>query len=347
MQFRRLMSLLFTLFVTIVLSQITGPAYAQSSDAADSKTSKTIIFGIIGTDTSHAVRFTGLLNHPENSDHVPGGRVAYAFKGGSPDIPSSADRVDKYAEELEKEHGVQFVDTIQELVDKVDVVLLESVDGRPHLEQVRPVFAAKKPVFIDKPLAGSLKDALEIQRLAEESGTPCFSASSLRFFPGVTDLQNNPQVGEINGVAAFSPCHLEEHHPDLYWYGIHGVEILYTLMGTGCETVSRVSTEDYDLASGTWSDGRIGTFRGIRKGKADYGALVFGSKAIEKSAPVKGSLYGPLVREIMKFAQTGKPPVSLDTTVEMMAFMEAADESKRQGGKPVSLESVIEKAKAQ
>lgn len=347
MHFRRMMSLLFTFFIVLAVMFAPGHASAQQGNATNPGTTKPLVFGIIGTDTSHAVHFTKLINDSENPDHVPGGKVAYAFKGGSPDIPSSADRVDKYAEELKTDYGVEFVDTIPELVEKVDIVLLESVDGRPHLEQVKPVFAGRKPVFIDKPLAGSLKDALEIQRLAKESGTPCFSASSLRFFSGVTDLQNNPKVGDINGALAYSPCHLDEHHPDFFWYGIHGVEILYTLMGTGCETVSRVSTEDYDVASGVWENGRIGTFRGIRKGKAGYGALAFGSKGIVESAPVKGSLYGPLVREIMSFAQTGKAPVSLDTTVEMMAFMEAADESKRQGGKPVSLESVIEKAKAQ
>lgn len=315
--------------------------------AQDNSETKVIRFGIIGTDTSHATQFAKLLNHPDAKDHVPGGKVTHAFKGGSPDIPSSADRVEKYAEELQTSHGVTIVNSIPELLPHVDAVMLESVDGRPHLEQVKPVFAAKKPVFIDKPLAGSLKDALEIQRLAKESGTPCFSASSLRWFPGVTSLMDNPKVGDITGVSAYSPCELEPHHPDLFWYGIHGVEILYTLMGTGCETVSRTSTDDFDYVVGTWKDGRIGTFRGIRKGKTDFGAIAFGTKGIQKSDPVSGNLYIPLVSHIVKFAQTGEAPVSIDTTVEMMAFMEAADESKRQGGKPVSIQEVIEKARQQ
>ncbi len=317
-------------------------APAQNTTQTDA-----IRFGIIGTDTSHVIGFTKVLNNPDEKNYVPGGRVTHAFKGGSPDIPSSAERVEKFAAQLKDEYQVEFVDSIPKLVENVDAVLLESVDGRPHLEQVKPVFAAKKPVFIDKPLAGSLKDALEIQRLAKESGTPCFSASSLRFFKGVTDLIDNEKIGEITGVSAYSPANLEEHHPDLYWYGIHGVEILFTLMGTGCESVVRTSTEDYDLVTGTWKDGRIGTFRGIRNGKQTYGALVFGTKDIEHSAPVTGDLYSALVTEIVDFVKTGQPPVSLDTTVEMMAFMEAADESKRQGGKPVRLDEVIKKAQQQ
>lgn len=319
----------------------------MTAPAQNTTESKSIRFGIIGTDTSHVIGFTKVLNSPEEKNYVPGGKVTHAFKGGSPDVSLSAERVDKYATQLQDEYNVKLVDSISELIENVDAVLLESVDGRPHLEQVKPVFAAKKPVFIDKPLAGSLKDALEIQRLAKESGTPCFSASSLRFFSGVTDLKNNEKIGDILGVTAYSPATLEEHHPDLYWYGIHGVEILFTLMGPGCESVVRTSTEDYDVVTGTWSDGRIGTFRGIREGKASYGALVFGSKDIEHSAPVKGDLYAALVREIVQFVNSGEPPVPLDTTVEMMAFMEAADESKRQGGKPVRLDDVIKKAQQQ
>lgn len=328
----------------LCVAAFTVAAVVQAQDTSETKV---IRFGIIGTDTSHATQFAKLLNHPDSKDHIPGGKVTHAFKGGSPDIPSSADRVEKYAEELQTSHGVTIVNSIPELLEHVDAVMLESVDGRPHLEQVKPVFAAKKPVFIDKPLAGSLKDALEIQRLAKESGTPCFSASSLRWFPGVTSLVDNPKVGDITGVSAYSPCELEPHHPDLFWYGIHGVEILYTLMDTGCETVSRTSTEDFDYVVGTWKDGRIGTFRGIRKGKAEFGATAFGTKGIQKSDPVSGNLYIPLVNHIVNFAQTGEAPVSIDTTVEMIAFMEAADESKRQGGKPVSIQEVIEKARQQ
>ncbi len=325
--------------LSLLLCLMPMACFAQETTNTD-----VIKFGIIGTDTSHAIQFSKILNSPDEKNHVAGGRVTHAYKGGSPDIKSSAERVDEIAAKLKDEFGVEFVDTIPALIDNVDAVLLESVDGRPHLEQVKPVFAAKKPVFIDKPLAGSLKDAIEIARLAKESGTPCFSASSLRFFPGVTELKDNPKIGDITGVSAYSPCEYEEHHPDLVWYGIHGVEILFTLMGTGCESVSRTTTADYDLVTGIWNDGRVGTFRGIRKGKSTYGALVFGTKGIEHTKPVTGDLYGPLVQEIVSFVKTGNPPVAIDTTVEMMAFMEAADESKRQGGQSVRLQDVIEKA---
>jgi predicted dehydrogenase len=201
-------------------------------------------------------------------------------------------------------------------------------------------------VFIDKPLAGSLADAIQIFQLAKELNTPCFSSSSLRFTPSVFGMRKNPKVGEVVGCGVYSPCSLEEHHPDLFWYGIHGVEMLFTVMGTGCESVVRVHTKDTDFVIGTWKGGRIGTYRGIRPpGRAEYGAVAFGTKGIVSSERYAG--YEPMLVEICKFFRTGKPPVCAEETLEMFAFMEAADESKRQGGVPVSLEKVMAKARAQ
>jgi len=295
--------------------------------------------GMIGLDTSHVIAFTKAINDPAKNY---GCKVVVGYPGGSPDIPSSANRVDKFTNQLREQFGVEIVDSIEQLCQKVDGVMLESVDGRPHLKQARPVIAAKKPLFVDKPVAGSLADVLEIFRLAKENNVPCWSSSSLRFSPGIIGMRDNEKVGKVLGCEAFSPCSLEEHHPDLYWYGVHGVEILFTIMGTGCESVSRTHTKDMDLVVGKWKGGRIGTYRGLRAGKRDYGALVYGTKGIERSGGYGG--YGPLIDEVVKFFKTGNVPVPPEETIEMFAFMSAADESKAQGGKPVSLATLMEKA---
>jgi hypothetical protein len=298
--------------------------------------------GIIGLDTSHVTAFTALINNEKNKDHVPGGKVVAAFKGGSPDVESSASRVEGYTKDLQEKFGVKIVPTIEELCQQVDAVLIESVDGRPHLEQARPVIKAGKPMFIDKPVAGSLGDAIEIYRLAKEANVPVFSSSSYRFYDSMTQLKTN-DVGTVRGAISYGPSHLEPHHPDFFWYGVHAAEALYTVMGKGCETVVRTSTPEFDIATGTWADGRVGTLYGLRTKATPHQVIIFGSKAV---AQQKGSgTYAPLVREIMKFFQTGVAPVSPDETVELFAFMEAADESKRQGGKPVKISDVMAKAK--
>jgi hypothetical protein len=298
--------------------------------------------GIIGLDTSHVTAFTQVLNNAKNEGDLAGVRVVAGFPAGT-DIPASKDRVAGFTKTLREKYTIEIVDSIDDLLKKVDVVLLESVDGRPHLAQAKPVFKAGKPVFIDKPVAGSLADAIQIYDLAKQTKTPCFSSSSLRFAPSVHEARNNPKVGDILGCDTYGPSPLEPTHPDLFWYGIHGVEMLFAIMGIGCESVTRVFTKETDKVVGAWKGGRIGSFRGIRAGKADYGATVFGKAGV---APVSGSGgYTPLLVEIAKFFKTGKPPVSPEETVELFAFMEAADESKRKGGAAVTIEAVMAKAR--
>ena len=293
--------------------------------------------GIIGLDTSHAIEFTRIFNDTASADHVPGARVIAAYKGGSPDVEASASRVEGFTAQLRDKWGLEIVPDIPTLCSKVDAVLLLSVDGRKHLEQVKPVFAARKRVFIDKPLAASLADARAIARLGAESGVPWFSCSSLRYQTAIKSLTQDSTLGAVVGCDVYCPSPTEPHHPDLFWYGIHGVEILFTLMGPGCESVVRINTPGTDVVVGRWKDGRLGTFRGIREGKADYGATLFGHDGIKTSDPIEGPPYAGMLREVVKFFQTGVAPLRVEEMLEIMAFMQAAELSKQKGGSGVPL----------
>ena len=299
--------------------------------------------GMIGLDTSHVPAFTKIFNNPKATGDLAAIRIVTGYPGGT-DIPASRDRVKGFTEQL-RGMGIEIVDSIPKLLEKVDVVLLESVDGRIHLQEALPVIKAGKPLFIDKPVAGSLADAIVIYELAKKHNVPCFSSSSLRFAPGIQEILKNEKLGTIEGAATWGSCTYQEGTPDMFFYGIHGIEPLYALMGTGCETVTRIQTKDTDLVSGVWKDGRIGAYRGIRKNMAEFGAVAFGSKRIVQTGREGG--YEELCTEVGRFFKTGKPPVPAEETIEIFAFMEAAGESKRQGGAPVSLASVLAKARAE
>ena len=315
-------------------------AFCANTHAADQAPLRA---GMIGLDTSHVPAFAKLFNNPNATGDVSGIRIVAGYPGGT-DIPASRDRVKGFTEQL-RTMGIEIVDTIPALLAKVDVVLIESVDGRIHLQEAIPVLKAGKPLFIDKPAGGSLADTIVIYDLAKQLNVPCFSSSSLRFAPGIQELLKNEKVGTIAGAITWGSCSYQEGTPDMFFYGIHGIEPLYALMGTGCETVTRTQTKDTDLVSGVWKDGRVGTYRGIRKNRADFGAVAFGSKGIVQAGREGG--YEELCREIGRFFKTGKPPVRAEETIEIFAFMEAADESKRQGGAPVSLATVLARAKAE
>jgi len=289
--------------------------------------------GIVGTDTSHVIAFTKILNDPASPDYVPGARVVAAYKGGSPDVESSRTRVDKFAAELKSKWGIELYSDIASMAKHVDGVLLESVDGRVHLEQARQVFAAGKPVFIDKPLAATLEDAREIARLAKQAGVPWFSSSSLRY----SDIATTMKFADAKGAITWGPGPTEPHHYlELSWYAIHPIELLYALMGPGCEEVTRTSTPDSDVIVGKWQDGRTGTVHALRSSDA-YGAVVFRPDQAVQSRPDMKADYHLLVEEIVKFFQTQTPPVSNDETLEIFAFMDAAQKSKEAGGKPARL----------
>jgi predicted dehydrogenase len=300
-----------------------------------------IRIGIIGLDTSHAPAFAKLFNAENTDPALMGFNVVAAYPQGSTDIKSSVDRIPEYTKQVQQ-YGVEVVDSIKKMLSMVDVVLLETNDGRPHLEQAREVFKAGKPVFIDKPVAGSLKDAVTIYREAAEKKIPMFSSSSLRYMKNVNTVRYENKIGKVLGADAFSPATLESHHPDLFWYGIHGVEVLFTVMGAGCETVTRFQTEDTDVVVGKWKDGRLGTFRGTRHGKHDYGGTAYGTEGNLNLGPFDG--YDALAVKIGEFFKTKVSPIDARETIEIYAFMEAADESKRKGGATIQIEDVLKNA---
>jgi predicted dehydrogenase len=306
---------------------LVGPAQAA-------ETPEPLKVGIIGLDTSHVTAFTDLINK-DNKGPLENIRIVAAYPGGSPDLDISvrANRLPHFTKILREKHKVEIVDSIDELLKKVDAVLLESVDGRPHLEQVRPVIKAGKPVFIDKPIAASLADTIEIFDLAKKHKVPCFSSSSLRFSDRLKALANDPKVGKIKRCDARGPVNPLKGHPELFFYGIHGIEMLFTVMGPGCESV----TWKDDVVTGVWKDGRIGTFRKAK----DYKVEVEGDKGKASSG---GGGYQELVKEIGVFFRTKKAPVPAEETINLVAFMTAAEESKKAGGTPVSIESVMKSA---
>ncbi len=303
--------------------------------------------GIIGLDTSHVIAFTQSLNKgpkkPEDAEKIAGVKVVAAYPQGSKDIESSTKRVPEYTAKV-KEMGVEIVDSIDELLKRVDVVFLESNDGRVHLEQIKPVLAAKKPVFIDKPIAGDLADTIRILDLINQSGVPAFCSSSLRFSKS-TQAVRSGSIGKVTHAETISPATREATHSPLYWYAVHGCEALFTVMGTGCESVSSTLISDGKFeVTGKWSGGRTGIFTDDQHGKS-YGGKAVGEKG---EAPIGAyDSYDVLLAEIIAMFRTGKVPVSTDETLELYAFMEAAAQSATQGGKEITLKSVIDKARTE
>jgi hypothetical protein len=297
--------------------------------------------GIVGLDTSHCPAFTRLLNDDAQEYHVLGGKVVGAYPGGSELFSLSRDRVQGFTDELRDTYGVRIYDDIPALVADVDAILLESVDGRQHLEQLKQVVGAfaggPKPVFIDKPLATSTVDARQMIQLAERTGTPLLSSSSLRYSAGIVGLDAGP--GAVLSCEAFGPAAILDDYPGLFWYGIHSVEMLYAYMGVGCESVRCIPQDELDVIVGQWSDGRVGVVRGTRFKGGQFGCVVHtddGARCgLAESTPP--GYYG-LMQVVIDFFQSGVAPIDVQETFEIISFLEAANWSRDHAGQITRLE---------
>lgn len=327
-----------------------------SSSAASA--AEPVRVGIIGIDNYQSVAFTRLFHKPPKDNPDLGGiQVVAAWPGGSPDVEKSVSGVKRWTERLTG-MGISIEETIDDVLKQVDAVMIMTVDGRAHLNLAEIVLKARKPTYIGRPMTASLEDAIAIFELAKQYETPLFSCSQHRFSPGFIGMRNHEEVGNVLGCSVYGGWKSEPHHPDFFWHAIHSFETLYTIMGPGAVSVTRAYTPDFDLVTGVWKDGRIGTYRGIRKGAIKYSALVFGDKGVAPAgiygyaAPVKGVVpegrykgYEGVSTEIAKFFKTRKLPIAPAETIELFAFMEAGHESKRQGGVPIKIQDVIDQAR--
>ena len=286
--------------------------------------------GMIGLDTSHCPAFAKLLSEEENPHYVEGGRVVAAFPGGSEQFSLSRNRVAQYTTQMRDEFGVEILDSIEAVAERCDAILLESVDGRQHLEQFKVLAKYGKPVFIDKPLTCSTEEARQIFELSAKTNTPVFSASSLRYASGVAELGDGEKV---HGCEAFGPMAILDDFPGVFWYGIHSADVLFSKMGTGCKEVTVTRTEQADVIAGVWEDGRIGTLYGFRfPGVNSFGATVFTEKGVRQGVALgTPPWYASLLKEILQFFRTGISPIAEEEMLEIIALLEAANISRETG----------------
>jgi len=332
--------------------------FVASSRIAAADAPAPVRVGVLGLDNYQAVAYAQLLNDPKATGDLAGVKVVAAYPAeASADIPESVESLPKWKQQIGS-YGVELVGSVDELLRRCDAVMIMTLDGRKHLEQATPVLKAGKRLYIGRPLAAQLPDAVKIFALARETGTPCWSSSQHRFSPGFNGMRNHPEVGRVLGCDVYGGCKTEPHHAELFWHAVHEIDTLYTIMSPGCVSVTCTSTPYAELITGTWSDGRVGTFRGIKQGALKYSATVFGDKGVSTAGvyghglPVGGVVptndkymgYEGIAIEMAKFFKGGAAPVPPAETLELFGFMEAAHESKRNHGAPVRIEDVLKKA---
>jgi len=289
-----------------------------------------IRLGVLDFDTSHVVEFTKRMNHVgiKEDQWVDGAKVVIGCPGESKIMP---ERIPEYTKQM-KEFGVPLVEKPAEMIGKVDGMLIESQEGTPHYERAKPFLDAGIPCYIDKPFTCSVDHAHKIIELAEQKKVPVFSSSSLRYAPELVAFMKDEKKGKILGAMAYGPASEHERNPGLFHYGIHAVEILYTLMGPGCDRVSCVYEKGAEVTTGHWKDGRLASVRGIRAGAGAYGAIAFTDKGALPVPIGTAVIYRELCKKIVEMFATGKSPLDPHVTLEIVAFIEASRKSAMSHG---------------
>ncbi|MFW6156613.1 MAG: Gfo/Idh/MocA family protein [Armatimonadota bacterium] len=289
--------------------------------------------GIVDADSSHSTEFTKRINHVDIGEEqwVEGARVVAAFPGYSEAVHDWRSKNETYTQAL-IDYGVEMVDSPEALLPKIDAALVSSDDGRRHYAAAKMLIEAGVPTFVDKPMTCSLTEAVELAERAEERGVPLYSGSSLRYAPDLIEVASGEAIGEIVGADAISPAKVAvEGVTGLMYYGIHGVETLYTLMGPGCEFVQAIESPYGILVAGEWSNGRLGGMRGFVEGSAGFGYRAVGESGTVQQMISAEFIYRELLKRIIAMFETGEPPLDIRETLEIIAFIEAALQSAESG----------------
>ena len=294
-----------------------------------------IKIGIVGLDISHCTAFTRIFHDRAFEYHVPGADVIAAYPGGSSMFSKSRERVKGFTDELRSVYRVPIIEDLSEVADQADAILLESVDGRQHLEQFRQL-AVGKPVFIDKPFACSTEDARAIIDIAKKTDTPIVSCSSIRFAPDIHALISSNE--KVVTCEAYGPAILLDDYPGLFWYGIHSTEVLFAFMGSGCRSVRCLEHPCTDVVLGQWEDGRPGLIRGTRLEDSTFGCVVHTKGGVYHAVSTDNlSSYHMMLQKLVDFFRSGISPIDIEQTFQIIAFIEAANKSKEKEGRPVEL----------
>lgn len=291
-----------------------------------------IRIGLIGLDTGHVVTTSAMLNDPAHEWHIPGAKVVIACADASLDFFNHS-RVATYETAIRDSYGVPIVQSIREVAEASDVNFLSAIDARSRLRQFNEILEFRKPVIVEKPLTLHYSDAVTMFEAAAAVGIPLFCCSTLRYAQNFTEAMRNCDSQTILGADVSGPMPMEPQLPGLFWYGVHMTELLYASLGIGCKRVTATSSEIHDVITGEWKDGRIGTVRGNRAGNSAFHLLLHfedKSRWIDVRSHPKPD-FASFLEKALDMVRTGQSPIPASEALEIIRFMEAANESRRTG----------------
>lgn len=279
-------------------------------------------FGLVGVNTSHADAFARIFNGTAGeAPRLEAGKVVSIWGGNEPE---------RVATLAETHRIATTVSEPAEMIGSVDAVLVvdDTGGGTLHAGLARPFLEAGLPVFVDKPMTTAYADAVALFDVAGAHNAPLLSCSALRFAVEIEAAKDElAAVGTLSSIVSVGPG-------DWFYYGVHAVELLGVVAGTGASWVHRHALPDKDVTIIGYEDGPAAVVETLRDAAYVFHLTAFGADGFT-SVHVQDMMgfYTNTMQAFATMAGTGVSPLPREQTLEVIAILEAGNRSAERGGR--------------
>ncbi len=254
-------------------------------------------------DEFHANKYPALIKQFSEGEF----EVTYAY--GHIDSPRQGGKTNKeWAEQM----GVTLLSTIDEVIEKSDVLIVLSPDNpEMHRELCDKPLRSGKLTYVDKTFAPDKKTAIELFDIAEKSGTPCYSSSAVRFSSELCDIDKS-QIYRLysNGNGDFDN------------YSIHQLEVIISLMEARAKKVMATSEDKtYPSIIIEFEDGRVAQ---MARHSAIFEVTYETKDCYPHHYPIQSKYFELFVKNLVEFFKTGVEQVPHSQTIDVIGVREAA-----------------------
>lgn len=276
---------------------------------------KSMVIGIIGAENSHTASFGQLFNV---NKAFPGMEVKYVW-GETEEFAKKA---------MEKGKIPSMVKDPNEMLGKIDALIVDHRHGKYHLAPAIPFIKAGVPTFIDKPFCYRVAEGKQFLELAREHGTPVTSFSSIANSYETFDIMEQlKDMGEINQVVRYGPVDLASEYGGVFFYGPHTVQPLLYLFGDNVEKVQVHKNGQNSSASMVFGNGMLATlvFTTKKYGWHTYVETENGIEELKSRVEPKGP--EKCYVDMVNMFKTGVAPRSHESILKEVAVLEALEKS--------------------
>ncbi len=288
--------------------------------------------GLVNIDTSHPFSWAEKMEAAPELDMQYAMLFSDGFRGD--------DEVNWF---INKYNMLGRAATLEELAEKCDVGFVQSCNWEKHIEQAIPFINAGKPVFLDKPFVGSVKDVKKIREL-QANGAKFIGSSSARYAAEIQEFLAQPieERGEVISVYG-------ESGVDEFNYGVHVGEILSELAGAKAVSCQFTAATERDGAkceiyTVRFENGVIGTYCTFLSGWRPFNVSVMTTKTSTCFKIDSSKIYMALLTRMSETLKSGEQTTAdIETLLNVTEFMLCGKRSRDfENGREVRIEELHE-----